>query len=1102
MEKTNSSEAKLCMNRRRRKVLSVLLILLCFCASAFAQKAQLGYRIDRTRLPLALTGEEEASALPRLAQPHSGYSSNAVGPGLFLMQSYYDYGSNGGVLTNLERNDDGTMAIGRMAATDPGTNDRGTYFTYFDGYYWSYMTKVEQFRRGWSNIAALSDFRNVVAAHSAAADIIGNEVNVDVFPGIGIWFPSQTGWATGTRAVWPRLTVDGANTIIVCMTTDGNVAGVDRSKEIAISRDEGYSWTNQILLPDTSARVPQFNADDQAIDSHGTQVAIAVAETFGDVHLWESTNSGASWNYRNLTRYPLDIPVGEIQNRPYGSCEVIYDNGGTLHIFWEALLATQDSAGTELDFFENREVGIQHWSEATGVNQVVAWSNLPNAELESDADLFRAGGTFNQVNADAVLTMQPQAGVDKDGNLYLLFAALRPLDYDAIDSTHYTDVYALGSADGGATWGEVVNITDTPQSEDLWASLADEVDDSLRFVYQSDGETGNSIQGGGAAPTNLLYYAFAKSRIPLQSVAQIAIATADTLIGFPDAVVEVPIRLALESNHVSALGAALKATNRNLIYEGFTPGPILPPNATFSVQALATDSVRFAFADFGSGPITQDGLLATLHFRVDKNAFAGSVSELRFSELSASNDNLQTVRVRSNIGRVNIQVRDAMIAIPDTLIGAPGDTVAVPVYLTVANNEISALGAALKTSGGILQFVRFTPGDIIPGASFFVNAPAADSVRLAYVDFGGGPLVRDGVLTNLYFVIAKTAQEGAGADLNFSGVSAARANYENLPIQSQSGKLTVKILAGKISGVLFEDVNGNGQREANEPVLAGRSVKLTGGGVTRADTTDTFGSFSFANVAPNRYQLTQVLPSKWVQSFPQQVAHEFEIAAGADLNFDFGSWQYATLTGSVWYDVNANKKRDDDEPGINKWLLELRGVLPGGQTLVQTLLTNRLGQYRFQQLAPGQYQVTQRLPQFWQQSFPSTNAYSAVLTSGLTRDSLDFGAYDTRYDAEGARKPNLAEGFSAIPESFVLSQNYPNPFNPSTKIYFGLPKETHARLEIFDMMGKRVVKLLDGLLPPGYHEIQFDASTLAGGLYWYQLTTPETVLRKKMMYLR
>jgi hypothetical protein len=1082
--------------------------LLCLLLAwpVFAQKQKPGYQLDRKRQPVALTGEEEPGVLPRLVRPHSGFSSGAVGPGFFLMESYYDYGSNGGVLTNLERNDDGTMMIGRMAAQFPGTPDRGTYYSYFDGSAWSSMSKVEALRRGWSNIAALADNRNVVAAHSASADIIGNEVNVDVYPGIGIWVSSATGWSTTLRAIWPRLTVDAANTIIVCMTTDGNITGVQSSKEIALSRDEGATWTNQILLPDTTLRVPQFSADDQAMASFGNQTAIAVAELGGDIHLWESFDNGANWTYRNVTNYPRDIPVGTTATRPYRACDLIYDNEGRLHLFWEALLATQDSAGTELDLFESRNVGIQHWSEATGIQQAVSWADLPEAALESDEDLFRGGGTFDQVNAVSTLTMQPQAGVDQDGALYLLFAALRPLDYDPVDSTHYTDVYAVGSGDGGATWGEPVNLTDTPQSEDLWASLADEVDDSLRFVYQSDGETGNSIQGGGAAPTNLLYHAFPKNRIPLKTVGQIALFTADTLSAFPSELIEVPVRLTLVGNRIAALGAALKATNRNLIYESFAPGPILPANATFTVQAVAADSVRLAFVDFGSGPIAEDGVLATLRFRVDKNAPAGSVSELVFRELSASNDQLQPVRVRGGLGKVTIFVREAGIAIDEDLFGGPGDTLEVPVHLAVAGNEIAALGAAIKLSGNLLSFVRFTPGEIIPGATFLAHAPTPDSVRLAYVDFGGGPLVRDGVLAKLYFAISPNALVGDSVTLNFSGVSAARSNFENVPLQSSAGKVTVQITAGKISGVLFEDVNGNGVREANEPGLAQRTVRLNG----VATTTDSLGHFNLSRVAPGRYKLAQDLPSRWVQSLPAPAAYEFDLVAGAALAFEFGSWQYATVRGEAWHDRNANQRRDGNEPGLGKWKINLSGVLPSGQSVAQTLTTSRVGEYQALQLAPGQYRLRQQLPRRWVQTYPSAKAYELTLTSGAARGALDFGAFELSIDGEDSTlNKNLAEGFSVVPETFVLAQNYPNPFSangtfglPATRIVFGVPRAAHVKLEVFDVMGQRVAVLSEGNLAAGYHVARFDAGALAGGLYFAQLTAEGIVLRRKMTYLK
>jgi hypothetical protein len=495
---------------KRATLLCILSLLVSVSASAQQKISRHGLLFERTKVPAAITGEEGPGEIVRTVKPHSGVNTNAVGPGFSLMESTYDYGSNGGVLPNIWDYGDGTIAVARMGATQPNPfADRGTYFTYFDGAaWWLPMTRVEAQRRGWSNISSVADGRSVTGSH------VANEVNVDALKGFGIWTSTVTNYANPSLvAIWPRLAVDGRDNIFVCSSLQGSQFGIAGRKEVAISRDGGIFWTHQILLPDTSERKPQFTADDQAMDSFGDNVAIAASEIGGDIHLWESFDNGATWQYRNVTNYPRDIPVGAEAYRPFRACDVLFDNEGNLHIFWETLLAAQDTAGTELELFYNRNAGIQHWSQTLGQTQAVSWADLPGAEAESDDDLFRAGGVFDQINADMSLVGQPQAGVDSTGSLFLLFAALRPRDYDA-DSTHFTDLYAVRSDHGGAAWGVPVNVSDTPQSEDLWASLADNVYDDLRFVYQSDGNTGNSIQGGGAGPTQFLYYAFPANELP------------------------------------------------------------------------------------------------------------------------------------------------------------------------------------------------------------------------------------------------------------------------------------------------------------------------------------------------------------------------------------------------------------------------------------------------------------------------------------------------------------------------------------------------------------------------------------------------------------
>jgi len=483
-----------------RKALTIF-VGLCVVGStlSFAGARDQKHRI--TRKPAAIQGDEPVAVS---AKSQALHKTTAIGPGTVLMESTYDYGSNGGVLSNLVDYGDGTLAVGRMGATDAGTTDRGTFFSYFDGTTWSPMTKVEQARRGWSNISALADGRSVTSSH------VATEVNVDALKGFGIWTSTLTGGVTGVPApTWPRMTIDGADNIIIC-ATDGS--GAPYYKQVSISRDGGNTWTNVALEADTTTRVPAFGADDQAIASQGNKVAVVVAETGNDLHLWSSADNGATWTYRKLTDNPVTLPPDGAVDLPAGSCDALYDNNGNLHIFFETFLGLPDSAGN-VALFESTGSGIYHWSEAAGLSEVADFGDIPGADLEIGA--FSGNlGAFDQHNVDGNVVCQPSAGVDANNNLYLLFASFRPNDFDP-DSAHYTDIYATGSKDGGKTWGVVVNVTNSPQAEDTWAALAENIGDSLRFVYSSDGSTGNSIQGGGAAPTSYLYYAFPKSAISL-----------------------------------------------------------------------------------------------------------------------------------------------------------------------------------------------------------------------------------------------------------------------------------------------------------------------------------------------------------------------------------------------------------------------------------------------------------------------------------------------------------------------------------------------------------------------------------------------------------
>tara|TARA_R110002096_G_scaffold97694_20_gene217850 strand:- start:25295 stop:27817 length:2523 start_codon:yes stop_codon:yes gene_type:complete len=88
------------------------------------------------------------------------------------------------------------------------------------------------------------------------------------------------------------------------------------------------------------------------------------------------------------------------------------------------------------------------------------------------------------------------------------------------------------------------------------------------------------------------------------------------------------------------------------------------------------------------------------------------------------------------------------------------------------------------------------------------------------------------------------------------------------------------------------------------------------------------------------------------------------------------------------------------------------------------------------------------------------------------------------------------------PNTLSLDQNYPNPFNPSTNIRFALPAKTEVRLEVFDMLGRKVETVFNGVKSAGSHTVTFDASGLASGVYIYKLSTATQVVAKKMLLMK
>ncbi|MCK4656520.1 MAG: T9SS type A sorting domain-containing protein, partial [candidate division Zixibacteria bacterium] len=94
-----------------------------------------------------------------------------------------------------------------------------------------------------------------------------------------------------------------------------------------------------------------------------------------------------------------------------------------------------------------------------------------------------------------------------------------------------------------------------------------------------------------------------------------------------------------------------------------------------------------------------------------------------------------------------------------------------------------------------------------------------------------------------------------------------------------------------------------------------------------------------------------------------------------------------------------------------------------------------------------------------------------------------------------------------LPSTYLLHQNSPNPFNPSTSIAFELPDADHVKLAVYNILGQKVITLVDEYLGQGSHSVRWDGgdsrgNSVSSGIYFYRLQTDEFIDTKRMVLLK
>jgi uncharacterized protein (DUF2141 family) len=192
---------------------------------------------------------------------------------------------------------------------------------------------------------------------------------------------------------------------------------------------------------------------------------------------------------------------------------------------------------------------------------------------------------------------------------------------------------------------------------------------------------------------------------------------------------------------------------------------------------------------------------------------------------------------------------------------------------------------------------------------------------------------------------------------------------------------------GQIGGLVFQDSNDNGMRDAGEPGLAGWHVFLNGNGVQEETVTDANGNYSFTDLPPGTYQVTEENRPGWMQTTVSP--GPATVLSGSNITgLDFGNFQLGTVSGTVFQDTNDNGVLDAGEPGLAGWTVDLEAV--GGSTQLSTV-TDASGNYSFSDLPAGTYSIHEVVQAGWMQT--TANPPDITVTGGSNFTGIDFGNF-------------------------------------------------------------------------------------------------------------
>jgi len=486
-------------------------------------------------------------------------------------------------------------------------------------------------------------------------------------------------------------------------------------------------------------------------------------------------------------------------------------------------------------------------------------------------------------------------------------------------------------------------------------------------------------------------------------------------------------------------------------------GSRLPADAHAALSDLGNGDLRLIESSFSGTPIDAGrGPVATIVYRVDPGASEGLV-DLNLEDVVLSDERGLTLHQTTVSGSFPIGEVRAVFA-PVSSEGEPGRTVTVP--LGLANSiDLCGFQMTLDYDSRYLAFLSFEALERIPYPDELSVEPADHSVeksgqvgeiRLHYAPGDSGAIqAGTGPLLNLIFLLDDQAPGDTSLTISPGRVTALGCEERLVFAMGQEGEVTI----GK---------------PVPEPAHFRVEVKPTG--ITHFIQVQ---AATLGGVYLNAGDELAVIDSAGWVGLEGEVGH---LIAGAGVVQPDGSVNISAVMGF--------SRRDP-----------FREPYPGGFTegnYLEVLPGARIG-------GAIHFQAWDR--ETGHEGRPSTDA-RYVLGEGVWGENNGLTIIELVRMPEQVRlAPEL------FPEKLEVAPNDPNPFSDTTTIRFGLPGESEVKVTVFDLMGREVTTLHDGITAAGYHEVVWNGTDAAGraarnGMYFYQVRTPGGTVTRKLLLMR